>query len=229
MNYEIIDLRLDKGLVTRGERKGQPWEGVRATVRRQTKGLIAAEQSRERSIYFFKDAQVSILKAFIGKKGGNAAATFEENQALPEEYRIQEHGFEVQVDMGGDFCRIYTADIVDSEGRLLHKAGTRRVNANGDLEPATRTMTVLAFKIEDPDPYAERPWTWSEDPEVTMRQIRDRYYRPLEAFQDAAAPVAEASSDEAAPEVSDVDAQLAAKQAALAKLQAEINGATQAH
>lgn len=223
MNYEITSLRLEKGVISRGDRKGQQWEGVRATLRAQVKGLIAMEQARVRNLYFFGEQQVALLKAYIGKKDGNAAATAEESTPLPDEYRIQEHGFELPVDMGGEFCRIYTTDVFDGDGRLLHKAGTRRVNSNGDPEPPMRTMVVLAFKIEDPDPFAEQPWRWSEDPEVTMRQIRDRYYRPLDAFESATPERTVApSGDEQPPVENSVDAELDAKRKELERLKAEL-------
>lgn len=224
MNYEIIDLKLESGVISKGDRKGQKWEGVRATMRPQAKGILAMEQARIRSFFFFNEQNVALLKAFIGKKGGNTAANFEENKPLPDEYRIQEHGFEVPVDMGGWFCRIYTQDVRDTDGRLLHEAHTRRKNSNNDFEPPTRTMIVLAFKVEDPDPFAEQPWRWSENPKTTMEQIRDRYYRPAEAFESTTPERTVAPSGDEQPPVenADADAELQAKLKELEELKAKL-------
>lgn len=192
MRKELAKIELFSGTATRGSRKGQKYEYVRATLKATSSNWLANNKSREDYLFVLNNDLVAIFKDFIAKKnGGNLEA--EENAVLPDQYRFINNVFRVRVPLNAKYVRVYEQEVKDSTtGKVLHRKGDVYKTELGSVM-VYDALEVLAVKVEDED---TGEMYWVDSPERIAQRILARNYKLLEPASSAGGSGGDAADDE---------------------------------
>lgn len=169
MKKRLTNLRVEKGVATRGSYKGQAYEYVVAELVNVGANWLAGNTTRKDQLFIMNPTLIGIFKDFICKKnGGNVDADV--NPELPDEYKEIRNVFRVNVPLKAKYYRIYQVDERDEHGKVLHRKGEPVKNEAGDIM-IYDTLNVLAFKYEDED---SGDMCWVDEPEAIARRIISR-------------------------------------------------------
>lgn len=182
MRKELINLKVVKGKAARGERKGQDYEYVEATLKSTGKNWLASNTTRQDRLFIMNPDLIAIFKDYICKaNGGNADGT--QNLELPDDYRFINNVFRVRVPLNAKYVRVYDDDVRDANGKILHRKGDLYKTELGSIMQYD-ALEVLAIKVEDED---TGEMYWVDSPERIAQRILARNYRLVEQNGIAAA------------------------------------------
>lgn len=177
MKKKVIKIEVVDYVAERGSRKGEKGQYVQLTLQNRGNNWIAAVNQNEENLFITRpQSLVDIWKGFAdGVKNGK---TIEE--VVPDEFRLIDNVFKVNVPLDGKYVRKYRKNEVDkSTGKVLHRAGDIVTLDDGKTPAIYDSLQVLAVQYEDDDTGEK---TWLQAPESIVRSMINRgYYSPLVA------------------------------------------------
>lgn len=177
MKKKVIKIEVVDYVAERGNRKGEKGQYVQLTLQNRGNNWVAAMNQREENLFITSpQTLVDTWKGFADevKKG----KTVEE--AVPDEFRLVDNVFKVNVPLDGKYVRKYRKNEVDkATGKILHRAGDIVMLEDGKTPAIYDSLQVLAIQYEDDDTGEK---TWLQSPESIVRSMINRgYYAPLVA------------------------------------------------
>lgn len=177
MKKKVIKIEVVDYVAERGNRKGEKGQYVQLTLQNRGNNWVAAMNQREENLFITSpQTLVDTWKGFADevKKG----KTVEE--AVPDEFRLIDNVFKVNVPLDGKYVRKYRKNEVDkTTGKVLHRAGDIVMLEDGKTPAIYDSLQVLAIQYEDDDTGEK---TWLQSPESIVRSMINRgYYAPLVA------------------------------------------------
>lgn len=178
MKKKVIKIDVVEYTAERGNRKGEKGEYIQLQLQNRGNNWIASvNQNEENLIITRPQSLVDIWKGFAKEMKDNKK-TIEE--VVPDEFRLLDNVFKVNVPLDEKMVRLYRKDEVDkSTGRVLHRKGDIVTLEDGKTPAIYDSLKVLAIKYEDDD---TGEMQWLQTPESIVRSMINRgYYKPLVA------------------------------------------------
>lgn len=178
MKKKVTKIEVVEYTAERGSRKGQKGEYIQLQLQNRGNNWIASVNQNEENLFITRPQNlVDIWKGFA-KEMKDSKKPIEE--VVPDEFRLLDNVFKVNVPLGEKMVRLYRKDEVDkSTGKVLHRKGDIVTLEDGKTPAIYDSLQVLAVKYEDDD---TGEMQWLQTPESIVRSMINRgYYKPLVA------------------------------------------------
>lgn len=176
MKKRVTKIEVIEFTAERGERKGQKGEYIKLTLQNRGSNWIAGVNKNEEALFITRPQQiVDTWKDFLDQMT-KAKKPIEE--IVPDEYRLIDNVFKVNVSLDDKYVRTYRNDEIDATTRkVIHHKGDMVMLEDGKTPAVYDALNVLAVKYEDDD---TGEMTWLQEPSDIVRQLINRgYYRRL--------------------------------------------------
>lgn len=234
MKYLLKDITIFEGTFERGQRKGQKYRWLRASLYNETNFRA---NPRQLPLYFaFSEDEVGMYMPYAKpnaqRPGSYTVNSVDIENAMKADSTIPDllhvdNMFKVTMPLPCPYARIYNAQVRDATtGAVLHEKGDPII-AEGQTQPVpVQELTMHLMKVVDNE---TGEITWRDDPATEMRRILERSYKPFVPTADQAqtatapeAPTASAPTDPTAIQPGETPEQYAAR------LRAELEAASKA-
>lgn len=178
MKKKVTKIEVVEYTAERGSRKGEKGEYIQLQLQNRGNNWIASVNQNEEHLFITRpQSLVDTWKGFA-KEMKDSKKPIEE--VVPDEFRLLDNVFKVNVPLGEKMVRLYRKDDVDkSTGKVLHRKGDIVTLEDGKTPAIYDSLQVLAVKYEDDD---TGEMQWLQTPESIVRSMINRgYYKPLVA------------------------------------------------
>lgn len=192
MKKKVTKIEVVEYVAERGSRKGEKGEYIQLQLQNRGNNWIASVNQNEENLFITRPQSLVDTWKNFAKEMKDSKKSIEE--VVPDEFRLLNNVFKVNVPLGEKMVRLYRKDEVDkSTGKVLHRKGDIVTLEDGKTPAIYDSLQVLAVKYEDDD---TGEMQWLQTPESIVRSMINRgYYKPL---------VANTVSDEVANDEPDV-------------------------
>lgn len=194
MKKKVTKIEVVDYVAERGERKGQKGQYVVLTLANRGNNWIASVNKNEERLTITRPQSVVDLWTDFAKQLTDGKTV---EQVVPDEFRLIDNVFKVNVPLGEKCYRLYRKKEVDkATGKTLHEAGDIHMLDDGKTPAIYDSVEVLAVKYEDDD---TGEMCWLQEPSSIVRDMMNRgYYRPVTPNAVSEAETIEAGASEAA-------------------------------
>jgi hypothetical protein len=176
MKKKVIKIEVVEFTAERGERKGQKGEYIKLSLQNRGNNWIAGINKNEENLFITRPQNIVDVWKDFAKQMADQKKTIEE--IVPDEFRLIDNVFKVNVPLDDKYVRVYRQDDIDPQTRrVLHHKGDIVMLEDGKTPAVYDALNVLAVKYEDDD---TGEMMWLQEPSDIVRQLINRgYYRRL--------------------------------------------------